>query len=65
VTTTNEIPVLLRAWIMAARWGPLDALVALKLTEEDQQEKAKRRLHSALLSLDEFRNGTAHEEYRG
>ncbi|MBK6017007.1 hypothetical protein [Streptomyces sp. MBT53] len=65
MSDNRETVTLLRSWLTSARWGLIDALVALELAEEDRQEKAKRQLRNSLLSLDEFRNCTTFEEYRG
>lgn len=62
---SHETVALMRSWIVSARGGLLDAFVVLKLAEEDRQEKAKRQLRRTLFGLDEFRNSTAPEEYRG
>ena len=65
MSDSREAVALLRSWITSARRSLLDALVVLKLAEEDRQEKSKQRLRNTLLSQDEFRNSTTSEEYRG
>lgn len=52
----------LRAWIESARWGLLDALVTIKLSEENREDRAKRKLATELRALDEFRDDTTPEE---
>jgi hypothetical protein len=65
VSDSREAVALLSSWITSARRSLLDALVVLKLAEEDRQEKSKQQLRNTLLSQDEFRNSTTSEEYRG
>lgn len=65
MSDSREAVALLSSWITSARRSLLDALVVLKLAEEDRQEKSKQQLRNTLLSQDEFRNSTTSEEYRG
>ena len=65
MSESREAVAFLRSWIASARSDLLDALVVLKLAEEDRQEKSKQQLRNTLLSQDEFRNSTTSEEYRG
>lgn len=61
--TSTELSDVLQAWITSTRWGLLDALVALKLAEEEQQDKTKLALVRKLRALNELAALPNHEDY--